>query len=181
MEPELRRAAPSDARAIAEVHVAAWRSAYRSQVPDEVLATLSVDDREAMWARTAARDDQYLWVAEREGRILGFASSGPCGDDDADTATGQVYAIYLLPEAIGAGIGRALFARATDDLWAHGYRRATLWVLASNARARRFYEMAGWRADGATQTDEVRGAPLEEVRYAIDLRAAPVTGPPPAS
>jgi hypothetical protein len=40
-----------------------------------------------------------------------------------------------------------------------------LWVLAGNARARRFYEIAGWVADGAERTSEVFGATVSEVRY----------------
>jgi hypothetical protein len=38
-------------------------------------------------------------------------------------------------------------------------------VLATNERARRFYEAAGWQADGSTKTDASRGFPLVEVRY----------------
>jgi hypothetical protein len=45
----------------------------------------------------------------------------------------------------------------------------------SNVRARRFYEAAGWRPDGAAKIDDSRGFPLEEVRYRHDLRL-PVAG-----
>ena len=181
-EPSVRRGVPDDARAIAEIHVAGWRHAYRSLVPDHVLAELSVDAREAIWARTLAAEDGSVWVAERPGRLLGFVSSGPSVDAGAEPDTGQVYAIYLEPDEIGRGLGRALFARATEDLRLRGFRRATLWVMASNEPGRRFYEAAGWRPDGASQTEEVRGAPIEEVRYAIDLGAdVGITGSPPAS
>ncbi|HEU5369692.1 MAG TPA: GNAT family N-acetyltransferase, partial [Ktedonobacterales bacterium] len=88
---------------------------------------------------------------------------------DAPPLTGEVRAIYLAQAAAGKGIGRALFAHAVADLRARGYQRATLWVLESNARARRFYEVAGWRPDGARKTEERPGALLREVRYAIAL------------
>ena len=46
-----------------------------------------------------------------------------------------------------------------------GFSAATLWVLETNARARRFYESAGWAADGATKTDRRGDIELREVRY----------------
>jgi ribosomal protein S18 acetylase RimI-like enzyme len=181
VDPEVRRAVPADARAIAEVHVAGWRDAYRSHMSEEYLATLSVADREAMWARALARDDRSLWVAERNGRIVGFVEGRRSSDPDTEASTGQVSAIYVEPSEIGRGLGRALFARAVGDLGRLGYRRATLWVLASNDRARRFYEAAGWHADGAVQTEDFGGARLEEVRYVVDLAPPSVSDPPPSS
>jgi hypothetical protein len=40
-----------------------------------------------------------------------------------------------------------------------------LWVLEGDARARRFYEIAGWVADGTERTSEVFGVTVREVRY----------------
>jgi ribosomal protein S18 acetylase RimI-like enzyme len=58
-------------------------------------------------------------------------------------AIAEVLTIYLLPAAAGRGIGRDLFASAVERIRASGFDRATLWVMASNARSRRFYEAAG--------------------------------------
>ena len=38
-------------------------------------------------------------------------------------------------------------------------------MLTGNARARRFYEIAGWVADGSERTGEVFGITVPEVRY----------------
>ena len=46
-----------------------------------------------------------------------------------------------------------------------GFHQATLWVLDTNVRARRFYEAAGWSADGTVKRDERLGFPIREVRY----------------
>jgi ribosomal protein S18 acetylase RimI-like enzyme len=56
-------------------------------------------------------------------------------------------------------------ASALDRLAAAGYEQATLWVLDTNARARRFYEAAGFRADGAEKPDDRGTFTLREVRY----------------
>jgi ribosomal protein S18 acetylase RimI-like enzyme len=70
-----------------------------------------------------------------------------------------------MPVAWGIGAGRQLMTAALDVLAAAGYRQATLWVLDSNWRARRFYHAGGWQADGTVKTDDTRGFPLTEVRY----------------
>jgi GNAT superfamily N-acetyltransferase len=118
-------------------------------------------------------------VVERDGQVVGFAHTGPSHDADALTDTAEVYAIYLDPEAVGAGLGRALFARAIDEVRSQGFRAATLWALATNGQARRFYEAAGWRPDGETKTEDLRGFPLVEVRYRTAFLGR--VPPPPAN
>jgi hypothetical protein len=46
-----------------------------------------------------------------------------------------------------------------------GFDQVILWVLDSNARARRFYEAGGWRADEAAKQDDSFGVPMTKVRY----------------
>ena len=52
------------------------------------------------------------------------------------------------------------------------YDEATLWVLEDNPRARRFYELAGWRPDGARKADEWFEVSATEVRYRKRLRSS---------
>jgi hypothetical protein len=61
-------------------------------------------------------------------------------------------------------------AAACARLRDQGLTRASLWVIAGNSRARRFYEAGGWIFDGATRTDTVGATVIEEVRYRIELR-----------
>jgi GNAT superfamily N-acetyltransferase len=172
---EIRAADEPDARDIADVHVRGWRWAYRGQLPDEFLDALSVDRRAEGWRQELGQLDatsSRIWIAHREDEVIGFASSGPSHDQDADPGTAEVYAIYLRPEVVGTGVGRTLFAHVVDDLRRQGYATATLWVLETNARTRRFYEAAGWHTDDAQKTEELRGIELREVRYRIDLHTA---------
>ena len=167
----IREAIPSDARAIAEVHVASWRWAYRDDLPAEFLDALSVDDRERMWNEWFTSDGRAAGtlVAQEQGRVVGFCSFGPCRDDDASERTAEVMTIYVLEDVAGRGIGRGLFASATDRLRVLGFEQARLWVMASNARSRRFYERAGWFWDGTTSEHRFDCANLPIVRYAADL------------
>jgi GNAT superfamily N-acetyltransferase len=89
-------------------------------------------------------------VLEDRGALRGVAGAGPARDDDLDrTTTGELYALYVHPDAWGRGYGDALHATALDHLWAEGFSAAVLWVLEGNHRARRFYADRGWREDGA--------------------------------
>jgi GNAT superfamily N-acetyltransferase len=164
----IRPAVESDARPIAEVHVRTWQVAYRGQIPDEYLDSLSVDQREIAWRQILADADLLaggVLVLEHEAGIVGFAGVSASRDDDADRAIGEVGSIYVLPDFWNRGGGRALFDRAVDGLRAAGFSVATLWVLDTNLRARRFYEAAGWVADGATKVDDRGTFTLREFRY----------------
>ena len=180
MEPvSIRPAELDDAPAIAEIHVRAWQGAYRGQIPDEILDGLSVEHREQGWRRQlselrTAGFSHRIWVADRDGKVVGFASSGPSHDQDAPPSIAEIYAIYLLPEAIGSGLGRRLFGHAVEEIRRQGFTAATLWVLGTNAGARRFYERAGWSINGGVKTEDFHGYPLREVRYRIDLAAFPL-------
>jgi ribosomal protein S18 acetylase RimI-like enzyme len=164
-EPVLRPATPDDAWAIAQLHVAAWRWAYRDLVDADFLASLDPDARTPIWAERLASAPARTVVAERAGRIVGFVTFGAAQDADATPTVGQVFAIYTDESCQGTGVGRALMVHALQALAAEGKSEATLWVLETNALARTFYERGGWRLDGATQDEHLGSTSLHEVRY----------------
>lgn len=165
----IRAAGPDDAGDIAALHVASWRWAYRGLLADGVLDALNVDERAVMWTELLADDHVTVLVAERDGALAGFASAGASRDDDATQETGEVAAIYLAEAEAGTGLGRALFARIQDELRSHGFTRATLWVLETNARARRFYEREGWLWDGSVSDHQIQCDRQPIVRYVAAL------------
>lgn len=172
----MRRAREADARGIAEVHVRTWQVAYRDQLPVPYLNALSVEVRERYWA-TELRvmpAERRPWVAETGGQIVGFAAAGPTRDEAVGDMTGEVYAIYVLPDCWDRGVGRNLLAHAEHDLLSHGYNDAVMWVLTDNQRARAFYEAAGWHPDGGTKHDTIGGREVDEVRYRIALQKSRV-------
>jgi len=172
----IRLAGLPDAPAIAEVHVRSWQVTYRGAVPQDYLDRLDPARRAAAWERLVGRTDwprTATLVAVDGEQVVGFANLSPTDDADADPATvGELNAIYELPDHWGTGAGRLLMAGALDALTQAGYGYATLWVLDSNERARRFYEIAGWRPDGTAKEDDTWGFVLSEVRYRHGLRAA---------
>ena len=138
-----------------------WRIAYRHMLPPEDLDAMPVD--ETRWAHRIAEPPPgwRTFVAEDDGRIIGFASIGPSRDQQL---VGELYAIYVEPDAWSTGAGRALIERAEDAL-VKSYVDATLWVLEDNQRARRFYERAGWELDGVRKLETFLDTEVPEVRY----------------
>lgn len=149
-EVRLRQATVTDAPNIGAIHVAAWRAAYRGIFPDDVLDGLSVEQwaerhRKRLVAPNPA--DAHVWVAESARGTVGFSIGGSARDTDLPPTAGEVYAIYLLPEALGRGVGRSLFAQSLSLLRASGKTEVVVWVAEANVRARRFYEVAGLALD----------------------------------
>ena len=150
----VRDATLEDAPAIAAIHVGCWRHAYRGLVPQQLLDSLDVDARTARWQRLLGVEDAApergatLVSVDDAGAVTGFAQTGVPQDGSGDGSLGELYAIYLDPDAIGTGVGRTLLAAATDRLREAGFTDARLDVLPGNARAIRVYEAAGWRASG---------------------------------
>lgn len=167
-----REARLADAPAIAEVHVASWRTTYQGLLPDDLLAGLSVDARTEQWRRqlegSAASGETVLYVAEglpdagSDSRIVGFASAGPQRDGDLDFDA-ELYAIYLLAEHQGGGVGRELMRLAASFLRQKGFKSMLVWVLAGNP-AERFYQRMGGERIGE-KAITIGGAEYHEVAY----------------
>src|SRR5262249_38997820 len=124
----VRPARREDAAAIADVRVLTWQTAYEHVFGAERLAGIG-DRRRAQWKEwpPGSRPDRQVFVAEEAGRVVGFVSTGDSRDEPGK---GELFAIYVLPDAWGSGAGPALMATALDAL--RGYSSATLWVLEDN-------------------------------------------------
>lgn len=160
-------ACAQDAPAIAAVHVASWRAAYRGLIADAYLDSLSVEGRERMWRDCIEEGRTSLLVARCGGRVCGFAAFGASRDADAAPGTAELIALYLDPAQWSRGVGRRLWRAVRRSVVAQGFSAVMLWVLADNARAIRFYEAAGFVVEAASCKAFTLGSQrLEELRYA---------------
>lgn len=161
----VRLARCEDAPGIAHVHVASWRTTYQGMMPDSVLAALSVERREEMWRRRLCvpAPDGGMFVAERAGVIVGFASLGP-SDEEFPGYDAELQTVYLLQSEQGRGTGHRLFQSAVNVLRERGAPSFMLMVLRDNHRARRFYEAHGGQLIGDKPTER-GGETIIEVAY----------------
>jgi GNAT superfamily N-acetyltransferase len=172
LQVDIRVARQADDRDVAQVHIRAWQVAYRGKIPDSLLDTLPMEARIEAWCHALADSSwpaKVVLVIEEKRRVVGFVRLCPSRDGDAGPDVGEIASLYLLPDFWGRGWGHALLDRAELTMRSAGYAAATLWVLDSNARARRFYEAAGWTPDGATRLDTRHTFPLHEIRYRRSL------------
>jgi ribosomal protein S18 acetylase RimI-like enzyme len=122
-EIELRRATDSDAAAIADVYLAAFKATY-----DFPLA--HTDEETRGWVAGYLVPRTETWVADEGGRIVAMMA----------IEGGSLDQLYVAPDSQGRGIGSRLVELAKT-------RRPEgleLYTFQVNERARRFYEHHGF-------------------------------------
>lgn len=175
----VRPAVPADADQLGEIGVRAGQAGHVSVLPAEHLAGMSVAQRQSSWhailADPAGNSDRPdvepadNYVAQMQGRILGFITVGGSRDADAVDLLGEVYAIYVAPEAWGTGTAAALMERGLDRLRERGCTCSTLWVIEGSHRAQRFYEKTGFTLDGCSKPYARGDWTRTELRYRREL------------
>lgn len=132
---------------------------------DEFLAGLSVERREKSWRQVLAEAQSELLVARVDSLLVGFASFGKSRDADAPPKRGELWALYVHPDAWSTGVGRKLWDVAHNRLAAQGHSSVSLWVLERNVRAIRFYSATGFAVEPSSEKEfEIGGAVVREVR-----------------
>ena len=122
------------------VHWKCWQVTYPGLVSQEYLDKFTLEkseERAFQW-----RDN--ILVAKDGDRVVGFVGYGKSGDGLPDT--GEIFALYVLPEYQGTGVGQRLMDAAMDKLSA--FLHLCLWAVKGNERAIRFYEKNGFRLNG---------------------------------
>jgi ribosomal protein S18 acetylase RimI-like enzyme len=129
----IRVASPEDIEGIARVHVDSWRSTYQGIISESFLSGLTLEKRKKNWSWTFnnLNKDEKIFVAEDEGRIVGFSNGGKNRIDDPEY-DGELYAIYILKEYQGKGIGKKLVEKVAASLMEKNYKAMMVWVLESN-------------------------------------------------
>lgn len=148
---DVRRPTVDDADALARIHAAAWRSAYRGILPDDVLDDMSTDppdDRVAGWRDRIETPHNRMLVATADGEVVGYANvrieetKSFVGDGAA-----ELKEIYVDPASWGEGAGTVLLEAAIDAL-PGGVDAIRLETLSGNDLAAGFYEAQGFERTG---------------------------------
>lgn len=87
------------------------------------------------------------WVCEIDNQVVGFAIT--------DLLDHNVWALFIMPEWEGKGIGKQLHNMMLD--WYFGQTDHTIWLsTAFNTRAEKFYQLQDWEKAGLYSLKESR-------------------------
>lgn len=134
-EPVVRAATSADVAAIARIWHDGWADGHAGHVPEDLYRHRT---SETYPPRVRERIGQ-TWLVERDGVVLGFVVV--IGD--------EVEQVYVDAPARGTGLAAMLLEHAERVIADAGHANAWLAVVAGNARARAFYDRAGWHDAGA--------------------------------
>jgi len=136
----VRQAGPTDVDMVAPLFDA-YRGFY-DQPSDLPLAR-------AFIAALLERGESVVFVAERDGRAVGFVQLYPLFSSTAPRPRRLwlLNDLYVAPEARSSGVGRALLARARRLAEETGAAGLELVTAATNSGAQRLYESVGYRRD----------------------------------
>ncbi len=157
---------PDEVPEVAQIYEDSWKVAYRGIVPDEYLAGIHAEH----WIPLLTEFPDASRVLRVDGRPVATATIG-AARDESRAGWGEIVSIYVRPECVRKGYGKALFRHAVNELRGRGFDRIYIWVLEKNRTARAFYEREGFSYNGDSVGIELGGEKLVEVRYERDFRA----------
>ena len=151
MAPRIRTATVDDAGDATRIYIESWNSGF-GELLSRAGRTVTPELTER-WRRDLAQPvPRRWWVAEREGRIAGFAGIGP-SRDPVDPRLGELDTIAVDPPHWRTGVGRELVTVALRYLVTDGYRQAIVWTVEGYEQGIAFYEAMGWRRGGGMRDD----------------------------
>lgn len=162
MDVNIRPMTTEDADAKGYVHWKSWQETYPGLVDAGYLSRLTLEKCQQI----AKRWPDNILLAELDGKIVGFSAYGICRNDDLP-ACGEVFALYVLRDAQGLGIGRKLMDAALEQI--AEYETIALGVLKGNEQAIGFYEHYGFYFDGIT-APILLGTPNTQLRMLFHRR-----------
>jgi phosphinothricin acetyltransferase len=134
-------------------------------------------------AELAARIERYgashAWlVAEREGRVVGYAYATAFNERHAYRWSASV-SVYVAEEARGGGVGRALYEALFDRLRERGFRMACAGITLPNEASVGLHESLGFERSGLNREIGWKDGAWRDVGW-FQLELAPAgEGPPP--
>ena len=147
MTASIRRATAADADLLAALGTDTFVETFgHLYAPEDLRAFLDESHSRQAYAAVLDQPEYALWVAEVDGRAIGYVQAGPCGLPHADVrpGDGEVKRLYLRADAQNGGVGRALMDTAMAWLLRDGPRTLWLSVWSENLGAQRFYARYGF-------------------------------------
>lgn len=119
---------------------------------------------ELTWSEAdlTAPEFHFQVAASQTDELVGFYAIERLSDDDF-----ELEALFVLPEFIGTGVGRALMTDAITRAAQQGGRRL---IIQSDPNAEAFYRSAGGQVVGERESSSIPGRVLPIVEIALQQR-----------
>ena len=151
---KIRQAKIEDKVAVNEAHKRSIREVCSKDYNSEQIekwSNVTYDDK--IWENGIK--NHFYYVVEVNGKVEGMCHALVHDDH----ITGEIFGLYLTPQAIGLGAGRELVEMAMD--WMKVQAPITKVVISGTKTAKPFYEKMGFKAKGGPAKEEIRGAILD--------------------
>lgn len=149
----VRLALAGEAEQLATIQRRSWEERLPAGVSEQMLSGTSLDEMAELWRQAIDRPPEARFrvlVAIGNEQLVGFASTTPSSDGDADLQhDGAIDEFVIDRPAQRQGHGSRLLNACADTLRADGFARARCWVSSTDDITRAFFTDAGWAADGA--------------------------------
>jgi GNAT superfamily N-acetyltransferase len=152
----IRRAKPEDAKAIKEIQARGWKFAYTGILSPELIESktnpTAIEESAKKWAKTieSPAEHEIYFVAEEDGRAVGFASGGNPREKDTGFDR-ELACLYVDPPSAQSagfhkrGIGRELMFEFARTMMEQGAENFGVICLSLNKNGMEFYEHVGGR------------------------------------
>ena len=154
--PDIRKAAAADVESVWEIRRAAILDQCPGYYPRDVLE---------VWVG-GAPTDQFIEVVERS-IYLAVVDQKVVGTGMVDLETGQIDAVFVHPDCIGSGVGRAMMGYLERLARAAGLGELRL---DATLNAARFYRACGFAGEALGKYESPRGVTLDCVPMVKSLR-----------
>lgn len=136
----IRKVKIEDLKAVAEIVVNGWQTAYRGIVDDDYLDNLRIDEKYQKMLKNY-KENGFI-VAEKNNKIVGFCRycEGNKYIKDYPEVDCELYALYVKTEEKRKGIGNKLVKYVMEELKNKNLKKMIIWCFKDNYKARGFYE-----------------------------------------
>jgi len=163
MKPMLTEVSINDLDTVVRIHCESWRDAYKGFMEEDYIARKNAT-RRGKWESILKDAPNGKHFLIRDGDLSVGMISLDSPREGADGDTYEIFGLYILPEEMRKGYGRAAVALAEEKIRGMGYGKISLWVLEPNERARLFWEKMGFAPDGTEKTSYY-DRPIRVLRY----------------
>lgn len=160
----IREATAEDALLISRIIANSWRGAYQELIDPVYLARLPEEYWLPSMRAWLGSGRMYGFIAEQDETPVGCIIYGR-GRDEDHADWGEIVSLYLLPEAMGKGLGGKLLTEALTTLREDGYDRVYLWAIEGNQRADSFYRKHGFVQTNDCVHYRIGSRDITDVRY----------------